>query len=81
MNHHAISWTSTRGRRVGHAMSQLNICEDCGTNELEEELLLVVADVGYGAFIAILCPVCWHRRQYRAELERRIRERKLGGQP
>jgi hypothetical protein len=43
-------------------------CTDCGT---QENLLIVWADLGRGAFIKVLCEVCWHRRQYRAELEER----------
>jgi hypothetical protein len=54
-------------------MSQVNTCEDCGASELDQELVLAVADLGEGAFLTILCPLCWHRRQYRAELDRRRR--------
>lgn len=43
-------------------------CDDCGR---EDDLRIVAADLGRGAFLKILCGVCWHRRQYRAELERR----------
>jgi len=43
-------------------------CQDCWTTE---ELLIVTADLGQGAFLAVLCETCWHRRQYRAELEKR----------
>lgn len=37
---------------------------------------MVVADLGEGAFLDILCETCWHRRQYRAELKRRLEERR-----
>jgi hypothetical protein len=43
-------------------------CDDCGAIEA---LLLVSADLGRGAFLAVLCETCWHRRQYRVELEQR----------
>jgi len=43
-------------------------CKDCGT---KDDLLIVSADLGKGAFLAVLCGVCWWRRQYRAELEKR----------
>jgi len=35
------------------------------------KLSIVAADLGNGAFLKILCATCWHRRQYRAELEER----------
>jgi hypothetical protein len=41
-------------------------CADCGT---DQNLLIVCADVGFGAFLEVLCEVCWHRRQYRAHLQ------------
>ncbi len=44
------------------------LCENCGA---AERLLLVAADLGQGAFLAVLCETCWHRRQYKAELESR----------
>jgi hypothetical protein len=43
-------------------------CDDCGATK---QLLIVAADLGRGAFLAVLCETCWHRRQYRAELEKR----------
>ncbi len=43
-------------------------CDDC---HAVGRLLIVWGDLGRGAFLAVLCDVCWHRRQYRAELERR----------
>jgi hypothetical protein len=46
----------------------LGACDDCGGRE---KLLMVAADLGQGAFLAILCETCWHRRQYRAELIKR----------
>jgi len=46
-------------------------CDDCGTTE---SLRIAVGDFGAGAFIMVLCDTCWHRRQYRAELERRKRK-------
>jgi hypothetical protein len=53
----------------GHDIyGELRTCEDCGSRG---PLLLVAADLGFGAFLALLCDTCWHRRQYRAELEKR----------
>ena len=47
-------------------------CDDCGGTEQQRgELNIVSADLGNGAFLAVLCSACWHRRQYRAELEKR----------
>jgi hypothetical protein len=43
-------------------------CEDCNGGD---NLRIYSADLGKGAFIAVLCTTCWHRRQYRAELEQR----------
>ncbi len=43
-------------------------CEDCGALD---NLSIVWADFGAGAFLALLCDTCWHRRQYRAELKDR----------
>jgi len=43
-------------------------CDDCGTSD---DLLIISADLGEGAFLAILCKQCWHRRQYRASLLKR----------
>jgi hypothetical protein len=56
-------------------------CDDCAQTAA---LLIVSADLGPGAFLAVLCDVCWHRRQYRAELEelrarlRRVRRKSSG---
>jgi hypothetical protein len=47
-------------------------CVDCGATK---QLLFVMANLGRGAFVAILCETCWHRRRYRAELERRSKKR------
>jgi len=57
-------------------MSQANTCEDCGMSDEHQQLLLVWAELGDGAFVAILCDVCWHRRQYKAELRARLRHGK-----
>lgn len=46
-------------------------CQDCDSKEPHADLHIVVADYGYGAFLAVLCEVCDHRRRYRAELRRR----------
>ena len=43
-------------------------CQDCQTTE---GVMIIAADLGLGAFLAVLCETCWHRRQYRAELEKR----------
>jgi len=51
-------------------------CDDCGVSHKWEPLKLVAADLGRGAFLAILCADCWHRRQYRAELRRRQQEKR-----
>jgi hypothetical protein len=56
-------------------MSDLNTCDDCGSTELEQEILLVAADLGEGAFLTILCVLCWHRRQYLAKLKARLPRR------
>ena len=48
-------------------------CDDCGALE---RLAIACAELGEGAFLAILCDVCWHRRLYRAELKARLRELK-----
>jgi hypothetical protein len=47
-------------------------CADCGS--CDEGLKLVAADLGEGAFLAVLCPVCWHRRQYKADLLKRLHQ-------
>lgn len=48
-------------------------CEDCHLcGGRDDDLLLVSADLGDGAFLAVLCEVCWHRRQYRVELKKRM---------
>lgn len=52
-------------------LSDVAHCDDCGVADSSRQLLIVVADLGRGAFLAVLCDPCWHRRQYRAELERR----------
>jgi hypothetical protein len=48
-------------------------CDKCGT---DKDLSLVCADLGRGAFLKILCDTCWHRMQYRADLEKRLDERR-----
>ena len=53
---------------VSPAEPGVDPCEDCPALD---NLLIVVADLGEGAFLAVLCETCWHRRQYRAELEKR----------
>jgi len=52
-------------------------CDACGgAEQLVGELNIISADLGEGAFLAVLCSKCWHRWQYRAELEkRRVRAR------
>lgn len=50
-------------------------CVDCGRCGSDQELLIVAADFGEGAFLAVLCSVCEHRRWYRAELRKRARLR------
>lgn len=48
-------------------------CADCHLcGEALDVLTIVAADLGDGAFLAVLCEVCWHRRQYRSELKRRL---------
>lgn len=49
-------------------------CDQCA--QVGPGLLMVCADLGDGAFLSVLCDSCWHRRQYRAELERRRRARR-----
>jgi hypothetical protein len=51
-------------------------CQDCG-HANDGSLLMVSAELGDGAFLAVLCETCWHRRQYRAELQRRAIARRL----
>ena len=46
-------------------------CGDCGNREPHAELYMYAADLGEGAFLKVLCEVCWHRREYRAELKSR----------
>ena len=48
-------------------------CDDC---EATEDLAITIADLGEGAFLAVLCPVCWHRREYRGDLQRRLDKRR-----
>lgn len=50
-------------------------CDDCGAAAWEKQLFLCTGDAGNGAFLAILCEVCEHRRYYRGALERRRRAR------
>lgn len=52
-------------------------CVDCGAcGELGHvDLAIVAADLGEGAFLAVLCEVCWHRRKYRAHLLHRLNEK------
>jgi hypothetical protein len=45
-------------------------CDDCRASGPEVDLSLISANLGEGAFLRILCSICWHRRQYRARLER-----------
>lgn len=56
-------------------------CDNCHG---QLELSIVVADLGNGAFLRVLCATCWHRLQYRAhllELRRRaVDERRKHGQ-
>jgi len=47
-------------------------CADCGHADRKHTMLLISANLGEGAFLAVLCDVCWHRRQYRADLRRRL---------
>lgn len=47
-------------------------CQDCGWPGSDERPLYIVsANFGEGAFLAVLCEQCEHRRKYRAELKRR----------
>lgn len=46
-------------------------CDDCGVSGDRAALHMIAADLGAGAFLKVLCAVCWHRREYRAELEGR----------
>lgn len=52
-------------------------CHDCDRGDDQVVLHLIAADLGEGAFLDVLCAVCWHRRQYRAELRDRLRARAL----
>jgi hypothetical protein len=56
-------------------MSEHLCCDDCG---IEGDLLIVAADVGEGAFLAVLCETCWHRRKYRGQLLRRLEWKRRG---
>lgn len=56
---------------VDVAASSVNACRDCGVTDESEQLAIVAADLGEGAFLAILCKTCLHRREYRHELRRR----------
>jgi hypothetical protein len=52
-------------------------CHDCHRfSKLDNDFLIVAADLGEGAFLDVLCPVCWHRRKYRADLKRRLHDMK-----
>jgi len=48
-------------------------CDDCG---VRGDLLVVSADLGQGAFLALLCTTCWHRREYRGILLHRLEWRR-----
>lgn len=50
-------------------------CQDCSSDAPAGGLLIVSADLGNGAFLAVLCDICWHRRQYRAKLQELKRQR------
>jgi DNA-directed RNA polymerase subunit RPC12/RpoP len=55
-----------------------NRCADCGaTDAPDRELEIICADYGWGAFLAVLCPVCDHRRWYKAHLLDLWAEKKL----
>jgi len=47
-------------------------CDDCAHAHRQHNMLIVAADLGEGAWLAVLCDGCWHRRQYRAELRKRL---------
>lgn len=49
-------------------------CEDCHATDKRRDLLIVMADEGSGAYLAVLCEVCSHRRGYRARLRLRRAE-------
>jgi len=63
-------WLSPEGEAVTVPPLEYAVprCQDCGEVDFP---LLVVADLGQGAFLALLCDTCWHRRQYRAKLLKR----------
>jgi hypothetical protein len=55
-----------------------NTCADCGCEDSPtRELEIICADYGFGAFLKVLCPVCDHRRWYRAKLLQRWADMKL----
>lgn len=58
----------------------MSTCGDCNRSD-DQGLLMVVADLGDGAFVAVLCDLCWHRRKYRAELEARRAALRSDDQP
>ena len=47
-------------------------CDICQGREIHAELMIVSADLGEGAFLRVICSVCWHRMQYRAKLGLRL---------
>lgn len=53
------------------AAAAVNTCDDCAAPDTLEELAIVAADFGEGAFLAILCATCLHRREYRGHLRRK----------
>lgn len=67
---------SSEARCLGPDCTSVH-CEDCDACRLfDEDVYIVAANYGDGAFLAVLCATCDHRRQYRAELKKRLKARR-----
>jgi hypothetical protein len=61
--------------RVGRTQRGVSTpaCARCGQLQDARHPLDICLGVGaVGAFLEVLCEVCWHRAQYHAELRRRL---------
>jgi hypothetical protein len=51
-----------------------NPCDRCGRDD--KPIVIVFADLGEGAMLAVLCDTCWHRLQYRTKLRLILEKRR-----
>lgn len=68
---HPLGWG--RVLEVEAMTEDVATCADC---DAQHDLLIYAADYGQGAFLAVLCSVCAHRRRYRGHLIRELLARR-----